>query len=58
MGGLTAVCKVQMVLRKVPMAAVGVTVKNETVGVMAQPVERGRREQAVLKLRFYLESVE
>ena len=52
MGGLAAVCKVQVVLRKVPRASIGVTVEHQAVSVVTQSVERGRGEQSIGRERL------
>ena len=52
MGGLAAVCKVQVMLRKVPRASIGVTVEHQAVSVVTQSVERGRGEQSIGRERL------
>ena len=47
MGGLGAVCKVQVMLRKVPWASIGVTVEHQAVSVVTQAIECGRGEQSI-----------
>lgn len=38
---LVAVCKVQVMLWKVPRAAIGVAIEHEAIGVVAQAIEGG-----------------
>jgi hypothetical protein len=52
MDGLAAVCKVQVVLRNMSWASIGMTVEHQAVSVVAQAVERGRGEQTIGRERL------